>query len=114
MAPNGSLVYVDEITRNIIKCKSLEGVDYWMDSEYSWAIPLTEEWLLKLGFTRTEDGLIYGTERQSFKFSSVEQQFSINGQSIRLNQPKHVHQLQNLYFFLTGEDLTIQGNDTNL
>ncbi|HEX8376264.1 MAG TPA: hypothetical protein VF602_00500 [Pedobacter sp.] len=39
MAPNGTLVYVDEITRNIIKCKSLEGVDYWMDSEYSWAIP---------------------------------------------------------------------------
>ncbi len=106
MAPNGMLVFVDEITRNIIKCKSLEGVDYWMDSEYSWAIPLTDEWLLKLRFERIGKELVYSQNHLSLVFTGTKLKLHINGQGVQLSAPKTVHQLQNLYFFLTRDELT--------
>lgn len=73
-------------------------------------IPLTEEWLLKTGFKK--DGSKYlhgGGGRKSliiweglyvFFFSD----FS-GHDSIKIT---HVHQLQNLYFALTGKELTIK------
>ena len=80
-------------------------------------IPLTEEWLLKFGFEK--DG--YNCEKPFFFY------FEKNGIRINnyygyfLDNPnervgkrlfiKHVHQLQNLYFALTGEELTIKENE---
>ena len=65
-------------------------------------IPLTEEWLLKFGFeitdnfqtkdrfqTHKQDGIIW------FEYGYI---------VVELN---YVHQLQNLYFALTNEELTI-------
>lgn len=66
-------------------------------------IPLTEEWLLKFGFERNESGnydkrleLFYGGNLYRFRqgWTNVEL--------------KYVHQLQNLYFALTGEELTLK------
>ena len=67
--------------------------------------PLTEGWLLKFGF-----------EKQAFDMSVAPQYrwknrlivvrdgcFVDYGSSVQLN---HVHKLQNLYFELTGEELT--------
>jgi hypothetical protein len=66
-------------------------------------MPLTEEWLLKFGFeitdnfqtkdrfqTHKQDGIIW------FEYGYI---------VVELN---YVHQLQNLYFSLTGEELTIK------
>ncbi len=72
-------------------------------------IPLTEEWLLKFGFIsnpyedRYEKGLIH-VECDKTKGATY---LWIN------NMPhiKHIHQLQNLYFAITGEELTIGGNN---
>jgi hypothetical protein len=70
-------------------------------------IPLTEEWLLKFGFIK------YG-------MSYADSIFVINLWSNGLFMPqyqyrhgkrnpiKYVHQLQNLYFALTSEELTIK------
>ena len=82
--------------------------DVWYDEE---SIPLTEEWLLDFGFAHTE-----------FDFSAFEEIkgcYELN--KLLLDQSgedvvsliidelyieiKHVHQLQNLYFALTGKEL---------
>jgi hypothetical protein len=70
------------------------------------AIPLTEEWLLKFGFrldnihyTKDDVDLLMST--QMFSNELIGFFYSPND---RL-EIKHVHQLQNLYFALTGEEL---------
>jgi hypothetical protein len=67
-------------------------------------IPLTEEWLVKFGFDKKahreglsiilENTLGYKNGRTYFKSWCILE-----------SQPKHVHQLQNLYFALTGKEL---------
>lgn len=72
-------------------------------------IPLTEEWLLKFGFEKDWTG--YALEdKNSLSFSVTK-----NGAYLAcwLDRSlgitiKYVHQLQNLYFALTGEELTIK------
>lgn len=62
-------------------------------------IPITEEWLLKFGFEKDN---MYWIDDTNIGFT-----FYKNGK-IEWNQPKHikyVHELQNLYFALTGKEL---------
>ena len=78
-------------------------------------IPLTEEWLLKLGFE-----LLYtGKSRKVYDFakdlrfgysnnhglSNTQSAVTFVGNSF--THIKYVHQLQNLYFALTGSELTV-------
>ncbi len=74
-------------------------------------IPLTEEWLVKFGF---REELLYwvidmmGTELSIIKESGsalVGLEHECGGTDLKI---QHVHQLQNLYFALTGEELTIK------
>ncbi len=55
-------------------------------------IELTEEWLLKMGFTKSKDSF------NAFYLELFDDVLNI----------KYVHQLQNLYHALTGEELTIK------
>lgn len=87
-------------------------------------IPLTEEWLLKFGFEYFskqigETKLIYEDYRlNNFvviikpNFSEVEYApmptFDIEDRIHIHPNIQHVHQLQNLYFALTGEELTVK------
>lgn len=70
-------------------------------------IPLTEEWLLRLGFKadwpyfKPQDDSTLELKKEDSGFS-----FWVDDQWIRLVES--VHQLQNLYFALTGEELTMQ------
>jgi hypothetical protein len=75
-------------------------------------IPLTEEWLLKFGFEWKQI-----KDVSSYTFSKLEiYQYSSNNNKIFFEysdgevELKYVHQLQNLYFALTGEELTYGGN----
>ncbi len=72
-------------------------------------IPLTEEWLLMFGAEKIYASL-YDFEGYEFGyFSFTEDGLIIVFQSQQLCEPiKYVHQLQNLYFALTGEELTIK------
>jgi hypothetical protein len=78
-------------------------------------IPLTEEWLLKFGFERHHfdysNGVIYIKDvpnNNEFKWGvypfELGSGFIIN----KSKNLKYVHQLQNLYFALTNEELTMK------
>lgn len=76
-------------------------------------ISLTEEWLLKFGFDKVlprNDKMYYRLNdyfviEDSRVFLLGDDAFEI----LKLRQEiKYVHQLQNLYFALTGEELTIK------
>jgi len=119
----GNLVYYEsENDYNKLEkylCK-IDGEDiHKIDREENYAnshkpIPLTEEWLLKFGFEK--DGfdwiikLHYDTELilNFGKYSNAVIQDNEDGDSISLHNPKYVHQLQNLFFALTGKELTIK------
>lgn len=86
-------------------------------------IPLTEEWLLKFGFKKTDNGLVFehpapnkpedehkdlGTLYPSFFFNKRPEVNKWMGCHTRVTI-EYVHQLQNLFFCLCGEELTING-----
>ncbi len=94
----------------------ITGKDIWefesdpIDDIY-YPIPITEEWLLKFGFKKCSNDTDFETKYL----------YQINDNFILLNEPrgyfyidacnnevKHVHQLQNLYFALVGEELIKQ------
>jgi hypothetical protein len=85
------------------------------------SIPLTEEWLVKFGFRPEKnyyypnpqdvwlvrDNLIitkvlFGDTKYEFHYQSYEPAVYL------ATKLEYVHQLQNLYFALTGEELTIK------
>lgn len=76
-------------------------------------IPLTEEWLLKLGFVLNADKSFYwknwGTNGvQILKYSDVYGKYTFElGKGIN-KVLDYVHELQNLYFALTGTELIIK------
>ena len=70
-------------------------------------IPLTEEWLFKFGFVVT-DGLFGNKYRKSIDFYTMKDKsigFVFDDYCITI---KYLHQLQNLYFALTGQELEIK------
>ena len=68
-------------------------------------IDLTEEWLYRLGLTKeVKEMLGIWNNGDAIYFSyGFERDLKIN----------HVHQLQNLYFALTGDELKLNDNGTN-
>ena len=109
-------------------CDIFDNGDKWFKDLFK-PIPLTEEWLLKFGFEEIENlhthwksdkgfflngyiifmekiiGVIIG-EKSNSKFYDHSYQYR-NGIGI-IKQIQYVHQLQNLYFALTGEELEIK------
>lgn len=101
----------DETIR--LKCEDSTHRSYYHGTigcyKISWVqpIPLTEEWFVKFGFEKTslhyfkKDGIIILSEDDFFECL-------LGSVVVKL---QYVHQLQNLYFNLTGEELTIGGQD---
>ena len=75
---------------------------YEDNSEYK-PIPLTEEWLLKFGFDSMFSGA--GYHKNGVEIGNNHNGFYILATSYQI---EFIHQLQNLYFALTGEELTIK------
>ncbi len=73
------------------------GIDHAYNFE---PIPLTEDWLLKFGFELKN----WGIKVWYLKGFEIDQNFYLKGidWGVRF---KYVHQLQNLYFALTNEEL---------
>lgn len=79
-------------------------------------IELTKEWLLKLGFIQqgviinnnglTEQCGINYFIKNNIVYSLSDNQVELDNPNVFLCNLKYVHQLQNLYFALTGEELT--------
>lgn len=74
-------------------------------------IPLTEEWLLKFGFKAAKNIIpIYDLGLISIYLESdsyPEGRVYFNSWCIIKKKPKYLHQLQNLYHSLCGEELEI-------
>ena len=70
-------------------------------------IPLTEEWLVKFGFEEALNGWWSDDELWSYE----NKKFYL-GASTYLANITYVHQLQNLYFALTGEELIAKIHNT--
>jgi hypothetical protein len=71
-------------------------------------IPLTEEWLERFGIMQNtwfEDGSYMIKEDRGFGWEMYVRN-AVKTKRISFAYFKHVHQLQNLYFALTGEELT--------
>lgn len=77
--------------------------DYYLRS-YN-AIPLTEEWLFKIGFKQEYELDEY--ELNGFKVIRINKRYELFNHDFPI-VIKHVHQLQNLYFALTREELIIK------
>jgi len=71
-------------------------------------IPLTEDWLLRLGFTKKGDSFLLDNiklmcEDNNWKEPAID----VFSNTAYLTCIEYVHQLQNLYFCLTNNELTI-------
>ena len=81
------------------------------DSPKGCQIPLTEQWLLKFGATiwkKNKHRIIWKLGKILIgSTGSVQNGVDLvfDGGSVNTSLIKHVHQLQNLYFALTGEEL---------
>ena len=100
----GNLVYDDD---DIIE---VEAYQLYILTDYFEPIPLTEEWLERSGFSEEikevnhSDFWVY--KKGDLTFNSNHGWWYMN-QPLR-HYPKYVHQIQNLYFALTGEELTLK------
>lgn len=70
-------------------------------------IPLNENWLFKIGYVLTPSGTYLHPNSGNFIWFEKDMKCSIAGEFYPIDI-KYVHQLQNLYFALTGKELIIK------
>lgn len=83
-----------------------ESIDFITKYQYLDPIPINGEWLLKFGFTQSpafKSLYFVGTFLNITLGDKI--MFEINDHII--SEIKYIHELQNLYFALTGEELTL-------
>jgi hypothetical protein len=75
-------------------------------------IPLTKEWLLKFGFEKNGNYLLEIKDNGAFFYDLNDKEFWVGGydscvssQGFIISNIEFVHQLQNLYFVLTNNEL---------
>lgn len=100
---------VEEIWREGVKIKGFHNA---YDYEHTYPIPLTKEWLLKCG------GKLIPVEEDNYEYIEIE----MNGRNLSADcsnnfstlennnfKPiKYVHELQNLFFAITGQELELK------
>ena len=97
------------LNKDYIGSVSLHG-HHWTNSCFP--IPITVSWLIKFGFEKEADGDSYDYFLEIgancfYCYWSTDGSLDhiyLEGFDVEI---KHVHQLQNLYFALTGEELTL-------
>jgi hypothetical protein len=96
---------------NRIGCQDIVRVQENIGSFNYEPIPLTEEWLLKFGFKKTEykSDIIYDSGLQNSTYITIDNNYSsyfMWGEY--LTSIKYVHELQNLYFALIRTELILK------
>lgn len=100
------IVEVSAIFRSHFNCTNKQtGVDYGNNHQSNYIpIPLTPEWLERFGFTNPNIDWIY--EKYPIKVNvGNRNEVSVHHKACRC---EYIHQLQNLYFALTGTELTLK------
>jgi len=99
-----------------VYCECDESYEWFFKDNY-FGVPLTEDWLLKLGFTKEYAFEEWFYEKYFDGMDSIrvlQSDFSVgtyvNQKIAHAPQPSimFLHQLQNLYFALTNEELTYE------
>lgn len=94
---------------NLIAGLSIEKVEWLGDhvvnlyniGSYS-PVKLTEEWLIKFGFVKHSGGYLSSDSSIELTFD-----FLVWKPNIKRLEILYVHQLQNLYFAITGKELSV-------
>lgn len=94
----GSLCVVEGVQKDGVQAFAVSGPITKLPCE---PIPIAEEWFLRFGFELFPWGWVKGKFLITMGFVLQVG----NGLSIKI---ENVHQLQNLYFALTGEELTLK------
>lgn len=117
---NGDEYQVVEITENGFVAGPMEVYPAGMEGNYG--IPLTAEWLTRFGFKESSNNLVFdhpapaipeneykdlGTCYPAFFFNKRPEVQKWMDCHTRVTV-EYVHQLQNLYFALTGSELTLK------
>lgn len=95
------------------KSVSVDDLKAWsMGAIYGQSIPLTEEWLEKFGARKINHihGYVFWTfqktKQNNCRVDIYERRTEANSGSVK--HCEYLHQLQNLYFALTGEELILK------
>jgi hypothetical protein len=87
------------------------GSEYISDDDQLQPIPLTRELLEEAGFEKVNNGIglrvLEGYVYISSLFTGFPLTLDIDGNRMPLREIKYLHQLHNLYFSLTNQELTI-------
>lgn len=105
---DGELSIVKEIDEQglVVDIPKLEEKE-WIDLFQFSVIPLTEEWLINLGFNNSQVSSLF-TNKIALR-NSIKSKFTLRvSDALAEIEVKYVHQLQNLYHALTGEELMIK------
>ena len=68
-------------------------------------ILLTEEWLIRFGFRKDKDNVTWHLNQGLWVIQNVGMYLAFGSNKWQI---KYVHQLQNLYFALTGQELELR------
>jgi hypothetical protein len=106
----GNYIYINRAHGKGQKQKKVKQVNIhylkeldFCEKKYIEPIPLMEEWLIKFGFVWNENGYF---EKNHFKITD-EMQFLFFNLGDWFKKINYVHELQNLYFSLTNQELTL-------
>lgn len=94
-----------------ITSKDIYHLDVYVGRVIANPIPITPEWLQRFGFEKINhriEGVIY--KKEWLKLTESCAGVDWRGGHIQRERCKYVHQLQNLYFALTGEELEYKPN----
>lgn len=113
----GKVLEIGNVEREFeqVYCECEESFEWFFRDDYC-GIPITEEWLIKLGFNEVDpvfnEQIEHAYEIPSWGRVCImdgklvsEEYYFLDGMNAEI---KYVHQLQNLYFALTSQELTIQ------
>lgn len=116
----GNWVNKSNLDMSVIKDYQIGAHDlYQWDNSHYYCIHLTEEWLVKFGFKKTwVRGVgVFKYELEGFTIAESRNEVisymlfhGLPNDYNRCNEIYYVHQLQNLYFALTGKELTSGSN----
>ena len=103
---------IKDYSVEVIRAGDIHHLETFPNSKSIKPTPLTEEWLLKFGFEKIKMESILYSKYSKGDLGGIEidlRKSEIEGWQITYCNYviQHVHQLQNLYFALTGEELTI-------
>lgn len=106
-----SIVALERFDNNVLPVVCNEKREFKVNQNIIEPIPLTEEWLLKFGFSKKENKEYWFKEDSMIRFALLDNvlhcSIGDDEYGILYNRLKYVHQLQNLFFALTNKELTI-------